>query len=991
MGEDTVGTKIKLDSEQVNSKLETLIKLLNKTNVTLTSVESNTGMKSLANSTEIASKSIKRLIDSSEKLKGINVSFDKIVPAVDSFAKKMDKLESLKAGIDIIQKSSQALNRFKMTAVELNKDDFNVDFSKITTGIDKFVQDILKVENISTVIPLISELSRSLNRIKSVVISLKDVKSVSFDNIAVGIESFINKVSKIKELEKYSKILDKLGNSLQRINKYASQNSIEKTTKKIEQLGDKSNKTTSLLSKINNKLKMPNLVAWVGMVKRAVSGITMFTDKSASYVENLNLMQVAFKENRQSAEDFVDGLADTVGLDESSMTRQLGFYKQIGNSLDIASEKSDMLSKNLLKMQLDMASLYNLSFDKSGEVIQSALAGQTKPIRGATGADITQASLQADLVNLGIDRQVKNLSRAEKVMLIYLSMQRQIQESNGDLSATVNTLANQQKILSEQTSRLSRALGNVLYPILETILPVLNGVLMVIVELVSAFAVFVGFKTPKFDAERYGDSVNGLDENVIDLTEDTDNLQKKMSGLRGFDKLNVISTPSSGSSKPNVGVGGVDPRILDAVKEYDLKLQDIDNNATKVRDKIMSWLGFTKEVDAETLKVTWKYEGLKNIKLDKFKNSLDELTNSLKKTLQLRFDEFVWFWESVLKPLGNFTISKLLPEFFDLLSNSLNILYEIYQVLNPLLQDFWDNFLIHIVGFIGDEFIIFLNDFNNGLKRISGWISENQKLVETIVIIIGSMGIAFGIVVTAMKLYNVIMGIASLVSTLFGTSLTIALSPMAIAVLAIGALIAIVVLLVKNWDKVKEVALNVWEYIKNVWKNVSKWFDDYVVKPLAYGFKILWWGISSGVITAVNFVILVFNNMVKGILAPLNLLISGLNLIPNVSIKKLEFRISYIDLPSIPKYEKGGFPAKENGLFFANDNEMIGKFSNGKTAVANNDQITTGIKQAVIEAFTIILPKMQQQDGNTYVYIGDEEVDNIITKKVNKHDRQYGY
>lgn len=49
-----------------------------------------------------------------------------------------------------------------------------------------------------------------------------------------------------------------------------------------------------------------------------------------------------------------------------------------------------------------------------------------------------------------------------------------------------------------------------------------------------------------------------------------------------------------------------------------------------------------------------------------------------------------------------------------------------------------------------------------------------------------------------------------------------------------------------------------------------------------------------------------------------------------------------------PKYANGGFP--EDGLFYANHGEMVGQFSNGKTAVANNQEITAGIAQAVYQA-----------------------------------------
>lgn len=54
---------------------------------------------------------------------------------------------------------------------------------------------------------------------------------------------------------------------------------------------------------------------------------------------------------------------------------------------------------------------------------------------------------------------------------------------------------------------------------------------------------------------------------------------------------------------------------------------------------------------------------------------------------------------------------------------------------------------------------------------------------------------------------------------------------------------------------------------------------------------------------------------------------------------------SSITLASLPTYQGGGFP--EDGLFYANHNELVGQFSNGKTAVANNQQITEGIAIAV--------------------------------------------
>lgn len=58
-------------------------------------------------------------------------------------------------------------------------------------------------------------------------------------------------------------------------------------------------------------------------------------------------------------------------------------------------------------------------------------------------------------------------------------------------------------------------------------------------------------------------------------------------------------------------------------------------------------------------------------------------------------------------------------------------------------------------------------------------------------------------------------------------------------------------------------------------------------------------------------------------------------------------KINLSDL--IPAYEVGGFP--EDGLFFANHNELVGQFSNGQTAVANNSDIQKGIEEAAYRGF----------------------------------------
>lgn len=83
-------------------------------------------------------------------------------------------------------------------------------------------------------------------------------------------------------------------------------------------------------------------------------------------------------------------------------------------------------------------------------------------------------------------------------------------------------------------------------------------------------------------------------------------------------------------------------------------------------------------------------------------------------------------------------------------------------------------------------------------------------------------------------------------------------------------------------------------------------------------------------------------------------------------------------MPKVPAYATGGFP--EDGLFFANSGEMVGGFSNGRTAVANNDQIVTGITQGVYSAMMAYNAQTRGQCGSGDVYLDGTKVGRVVAK-----------
>ena len=87
--------------------------------------------------------------------------------------------------------------------------------------------------------------------------------------------------------------------------------------------------------------------------------------------------------------------------------------------------------------------------------------------------------------------------------------------------------------------------------------------------------------------------------------------------------------------------------------------------------------------------------------------------------------------------------------------------------------------------------------------------------------------------------------IATGVTTAFGAAVAFLTSPITLVILGIGALIAIIYLLITNWDQVKEAGAKAWEWIKDKWNEAGVWFNSTIIEPIKNFFKGLWDNIKT--------------------------------------------------------------------------------------------------------------------------------------------------
>ena len=123
----------------------------------------------------------------------------------------------------------------------------------------------------------------------------------------------------------------------------------------------------------------------------------------------------------------------------------------------------------------------------------------------------------------------------------------------------------------------------------------------------------------------------------------------------------------------------------------------------------------------------------------------------------------------------------------------------------------------------------------DGIGNAFGFFSKHLDTIMNIAIPLAA-GIA-GMIGT-IKLISAAIKVWSAVQWVLNSGLLAC--PITWIVVAIGALIAIIVVLVRNWDKVKAAAQKCWGAIKDAWGKASAWLDEKVVQPIKKAFQGAW-------------------------------------------------------------------------------------------------------------------------------------------------------
>lgn len=561
----------------------------------------------------------------------------------------------------------------------------------------------------------------------------------------------------------------------------------------------------------------------------------------------------------------------------------------------------------------------------------------------------------------------------------------------GDAAKISQTYAGQVAQLGSAMQAFKVAAGQGIIPILQKILPVIIQVIAWLTALAKTFGSVMSaiFGTQTTQAQQAASAQNDVATSTQaaadaqgNLAANTEQADKAAKGaLASFDELNVLQKDTGAGE---AAAGGAEPVPAPIVPEILPPNDASQANIEALREKVLGFL--QPAIDA----------------FGRLKEALQPLGQTIWEGLK-------WAYDNILVPFGKWVLAEAVPKFLDLLSAGAKILNGVLEALQPLGIWLWKEFLLPLGQWTGKILLDALDWLVEQLKAIGQWIQENPKLFETFVIILGSLAAAWWLVHAAIAAWVAIGGIAGAVTwvvtaatTAFGAAVAFLTSPITIVIVIIGALIAGIILLVRNWDWVKEKAgqawdwikdkwyaagdwfkdsvtepikkwftngwdnvktssTNAWDKVKERWSNAGDWFKDHVTEPIKNGFNTaLDWvsekwqtifnGITDFVRNAINTVIGLINGLMMAFVNGLNSVIGGLNSIsftvpdwvPLFGGQQWGLSIPYVIAPQIP-YLATGAVIPPNSQFLA----MLGDQRSGRNIEAPEGLIRQIIQEEI--------------------------------------------
>ena len=670
------------------------------------------------------------------------------------------------------------------------------------------------------------------------------------------------------------------------------------------------------------KLKM----AFVALTT-ATAKFTKEALKNASDLEEVqNVVEVVFDDMSESVDKFSKNAIQQYGLSETIAKKYIGSFGAMAKSFGFTTEEAAKMSTSLTGLAGDVASFYNLDSDAAYTKLKSVFTGETESLK-ELGVVMTQNALDQYALEKGYGKTTKQMTEQEKVALRYKFVLDRLSQASGDYANTSDHWANMVRTAKLEIQSLSGEVGSELMPAAKIVFSsAVNGIKTVLaymkpvasgISLITQGWVASSKSTKVFIAVSVGAAVALMNFNKIVAI--TKSVTLLASGAIKILNMNLLTTLTAAQAlKGALGIVAVVAGVIGAVKLISGISKAFDNMEEKAKKPASSIneMALSSDNAAESVgnlsDATKEFSGAAE-GIDRFLASFDEVNkiNDNSGALGgLVTDDDLLNIDSAIEGIGD-------------------------------LQSEIDNLSLDGLSFEG-----IADSANKFFKNISEKISRTKDLWNEMI--------------NADSFEKGLENAEKIVGVWLGDDW------------------------VKLWDDAGAAMYDIW-HEKN-WKKkiliLDKFIKDQFSGTQWYAFWNSSWGIVSdcwkltydvitgdipGIMTELDGLLTKLQNVynywksfvtgdVKGQLLSMGGMMLGINF-SKTNTASSSAENAYNQTKDLPdnfigprKYAAGGFP-DVGEMFIARESgpEMVGKIGN-KTAVANNDQITTAIYNAVKSA-----------------------------------------
>lgn len=494
-----------------------------------------------------------------------------------------------------LSKTAQGIRELSNSLKGLNSGDASQKITRLTNALTALSQ----VGNVK----ISSSIANQLTAINTALAGLKWTDGDKLTSLANGLRplselgkanmtTFINQLSKLPkviedleaaDIDKFTQQMTALAaamkpfaDEMQKVSNgfSAFPSKIQKLITSTEKYNASARKATTTTGKFTSGLKALNVAAVAITFRKIGHFIAQAVTESNKYQEDLNLFTVALGQYAAEAQNYAEKVSDVMGIDPAQWLRNQGVFNTLLTGFGDTAERAQLMSQNLTQLGYDISSFFNVSIEDAMQKLQSGISGELEPLR-RLGYDLSQARLEQTALNLGIKESVANMTQAEKAELRYYAIMTQVTTAQGDMARTLETPANQLRILQAQLTQAARAIGNIFIPALNAILPYAIAVVQVIREIANALANLAGFKLTEVDYSGVNSAAVGAGSLADNLDDAAGAAKKLKQYTAGFDELNVFApNTGSGSGAGAGGAGGFD---------FDLPTYDFLGDAVQTR------------------------------------------------------------------------------------------------------------------------------------------------------------------------------------------------------------------------------------------------------------------------------------------------------------------------------------------------------------------------------------------------------------------------